>query len=52
MDGFDVVKKSPDRPSSLILDILYKASHVTYILQLMQRNFVFVNNKNIQFCIQ
>jgi len=43
MDGFDVVKKSPAPFSSLV--ILYKATPITNILQLVQRNLLFVNNK-------
>jgi hypothetical protein len=46
MDGFDVVKKSPNPFSNLVAVVLYKASHITNMLQLMQRNLLFVNNKN------
>jgi hypothetical protein len=46
MDGFDVVKKSPALFSSLVAVVLYKATHITNMLQLVQRNFLFVNNKN------
>jgi hypothetical protein len=45
MDGFDVVKKSPDRFSSLVAVVLYKARHITNMLQLVQRNLLIVNNK-------
>lgn len=37
MDGYDVVKKSPDHFSSPVAAVLYKASHVTNILQLVQK---------------
>jgi len=46
MDGFDVVKKSPGPFSSLVAVVLYKASHITNMLQLVQRNLLLVNNKN------
>jgi hypothetical protein len=46
MDGFDVVKKSPDPFSCIVAVVLYKASHITNMLQLVQRNVLFVNNKN------
>ena len=45
MDGFDVVKESPDTFSSLVAVVLYKASHITDTLQLVQRNLLFGNNK-------
>jgi hypothetical protein len=46
MDGFDVVKKCPDPFSSLVAVVLHKASHITNMLQIVQRNLRFVNNKN------
>jgi len=47
MDGFDVVKKSPAPFSSLVAVVLYKATSITNMLQLVQRNLLFVNNKTI-----
>jgi len=46
MDGFYLVQKSRASFSSLVTVVLYKASHITNMLQLVQRNLLFVNNKN------
>jgi len=40
MDGFYLVQKSRASFSSLVTVVLYKASHITNMLQLVQKNLV------------